>query len=116
MNDDKKYELLKLIQNYFNPLIYIERERVARVLNKMSIYINNEIDAQHSRPHAHIKISSKYGQIHVGRIWLDNFEVDLKNKNETDNKQRKTLNEWLKDNKQLLIDTWSKNNNVEIDY
>lgn len=62
---------------------------------------------KHHRPHAHILVNNKK----VGWIWLDTFEID------SPREDKKILNDYLKENKQNLLQIWEKNNGkIDIDY
>ncbi len=104
-----KRQLIHTFLKYYNFFIIETRERIQRFNNRLSLYVYNESDTKHHRPHAHVVINN----IKRGVIFLDTFEVEnLDNK-----KDVKEINEWLKNNKNTLIEAWKRNNNrIDIDF
>lgn len=96
-------EFLNVFTNHFNVINIEERERVFCFNSRLSVYVNNEENTSHNRPHAHITINGK----RIGRIWIDTFEID----NEIEKRDCKIINQWLQNHKQDLIDAWKRNNN-----
>lgn len=109
MNYFDKLNLLKVFGDYFGFTPYEVRGQVVRFNSKLSIYIYNEDNAKHNRPHAHVEINNQK----VAVIWLDSFELD----DGLEKKDKKVVNEYLKNHKQNFIDEWNKcNNRITIEY
>ena len=109
MNYFDVLNLLKVFGNYFGFTPYEVRGQIVRFNSKLSIYIYNEDNVKHNRPHAHVEINNQK----VAIIWLDTFELD----DGLDKKDKKIVNEYLKNNKQKFISEWNRcNNRITIEF
>ena len=108
MNNYFLYELLRMLSSYYEFNIIEQRERIQRFNNKLSLYVFDERNAKHHRPHAHIFVNNQK----LGIIWLDTFEIEKFNY-----KDSTIINNWLKEHKKDLIEAWDRNNNqIDINF
>ncbi len=103
--------LIRLSALYKFPIVE-QRGRIQRFNSVLSIYVYNEDNAKHNRPHAHITLNNKK----IGEIFIDTWEICDRN-NILNHKYKEQINEWLKQNKNKIIDEWNKcNHNFEIEF
>ena len=89
-----------------------QRDRIQRFNSVLSIYVYNEDNAKHSRPHAHITLNNRK----IGEIYIDTWEI-IDRDNRLNRKTLEEVNKWTLSHKQELTDEWNRcNKRIQIEF
>ena len=106
------FNLLLKLSNLYGFRVIEQRDRVQRFNSILSIYVYNEDNAEHNRPHAHITLNNNK----IGEIYIDTWEVFDRN-NILNRKTLKEINQWTLLHKKELTDEWNRcNKRIQIEF